>query len=105
MSYDEELAVRIRRVLRRTADITERKMFGGLAFLCHGKMCCGIVGRDLMVRLLEKDMSSALRRAHVRPMDFTETAARLPLRRGRGRRDRRFATGVDPQGRRICETT
>ena len=46
-------------------------MFGGLAFLCHGKMCCGIAGRDLMVRVLDKDMSSALRRPHVRPMDFT----------------------------------
>jgi TfoX/Sxy family transcriptional regulator of competence genes len=71
MAYDEELAARMRQVLRRTSDVTERKMFGGLAFMYHGKMCCGIVGRDLMVRVLEKDMSAALRRAHVRPMDFT----------------------------------
>ncbi|HEY7288486.1 MAG TPA: TfoX/Sxy family protein [Vicinamibacterales bacterium] len=71
MPYDEELAARIRRLLRRTAGISERKMFAGLAFMCHGKMCCGIVGPDLMVRVREKDMSSALRRAHVRPMDFT----------------------------------
>ena len=46
-------------------------MFGGLAFLRHGRMCCGIVGQDLMVRVVEKDMPLALRRAHVRPMDFT----------------------------------
>jgi len=71
MPYNEELAARIRRVLRRTAGISERRMFGGLAFMCHGRMCCGIVGRDLMVRVMEKDMSSALRCAHVRPMDFT----------------------------------
>ena len=71
MPYDETLAARIRRVLRHQTDITERKMFGGLAFMCDGKMCCGIVGQDLMVRVLEKDMPSALRRAHVRPMDFT----------------------------------
>ena len=71
MAFDEDLAARIRKALRRTADITERKMFGGLAFMGHGKMCCGIVGRDPMVRVLDKDMSSALRRAHVRPMDFT----------------------------------
>jgi TfoX/Sxy family transcriptional regulator of competence genes len=71
MPFDEELAERIRKMLRRTADITERKMFGGLAFMCQGKMCCGIVGRDLMVRVREKDMSSALRQPHVRPMDFT----------------------------------
>ena len=35
------------------------------------KICCGIVGRDLMVRILEKDMASALKHPHVRPMDFT----------------------------------
>jgi TfoX/Sxy family transcriptional regulator of competence genes len=71
MPYDEELAARVRQVLRRRTDITERKMFGGLAFLRHGKMCCGIVGQDLMVRVVEEDMPLALRRAHVRPMDFT----------------------------------
>jgi TfoX/Sxy family transcriptional regulator of competence genes len=71
MPYDEELAARVRQVLRRRTDITERKMFGGLAFLRHGKMCCGIVGQDLMVRVVEKDRPLVLRRAHVRPMDFT----------------------------------
>jgi TfoX/Sxy family transcriptional regulator of competence genes len=71
MAYDEELAARIRRVLRRTAGISERKMFGGLAFLWTGKMCCGIVGHDLMVRIHEEGVARALRRAHVRPMDFT----------------------------------
>jgi TfoX/Sxy family transcriptional regulator of competence genes len=57
--YDEELAARVRQVLRRRTDITERKMFGGLAFLRHGKMCCGIVGQDLMVRVVEEDMPLA----------------------------------------------
>jgi hypothetical protein len=71
MPYDEELAARVRQVLRHRTDITERKMFGGLAFMRHGKMCCGIVGQDLMVRVLEREMPLALRRAHVRPMDFT----------------------------------
>ena len=71
MPYDEQLAARVRQVLRHRTDITERKMFDGLAFLRHGKMCCGIVGQDLMVRVVEKDMPLALGRAHVRPMDFT----------------------------------
>src|SRR5262245_36994855 len=71
MPYDLDLAARIRRVLRRTANIRERQMFGGLAFMCKGKMCCGIVGRDLMVRILEEEMASALKHPHVRPMDFT----------------------------------
>jgi hypothetical protein len=34
-------------------------------------MCCGIVGQDLVVRVLDAEMPSVLRRSHVRPMDFT----------------------------------
>jgi TfoX/Sxy family transcriptional regulator of competence genes len=71
MPYDEELAARVRHLLRHRTHITERRMFGGLTFMRHGQMCCGIVGQDLMVRVLEKDMLLALRRAHVRAMDFT----------------------------------
>ena len=71
MAYDEELAARVRRALRRRSDITERKMFGGLSFLRDGRMCCGIVGNDLVVRVLDKEMPFVLQRAHVRPMDFT----------------------------------
>jgi hypothetical protein len=54
MAYDEQLANRIRRAFNSRLDITERterKMFGGLAFLCHGRKCCGVVGRDVMVRI------------------------------------------------------
>lgn len=71
MAYDEQLAVRIRRVIGDRADITERRMFGGLTFLHHGKMCCGIVGQDLVIRIGDEEMPSALQRPHVRPMDFT----------------------------------
>ena len=71
MAYDEALANRIRELLRDRRDVTERKMFGGLAFLVAGHMCCGIVGRDLMVRVGPEDYESALSVKHVRPMDFT----------------------------------
>lgn len=71
MAYDETLAERIRRALRGRRDITEKKMFGGLAFLCHGRMCCGIVGGDLMVRVPDGEFAAILRERHVRPMDFT----------------------------------
>ena len=76
MAYDEELAVRIRQALRQRTDMTERKMFGGLSFLRDGRMCCGIVGNDLVVRVLDKEMSSVLQRVHVRPMDFTGKSLR-----------------------------
>jgi TfoX N-terminal domain len=71
MAYDEHLANRIRRELGDRRDFTERKMFGGLAFLYEGRMCCGIVGNDLMVRVPIDEFKAALRRRHVRPMDFT----------------------------------
>jgi hypothetical protein len=71
MAYDEKLAQRIRQAFGARRDITERKMFGGLAFLYVGRMCCGIVGADLMVRVEEDQFDEVLRRRHVRPMDFT----------------------------------
>jgi TfoX/Sxy family transcriptional regulator of competence genes len=46
-------------------------MFGGVAFLCNGRMCCGVAGDDLVVRVVESEMSRALARPHVRPMDLT----------------------------------
>src|SRR5262245_22321678 len=46
-------------------------MFGGLAFLYRGRMCCGIVGRDLMLRVPIDTFDAVVRGRHVRPMDFT----------------------------------
>ncbi len=71
MAYDEALADRIRKALGRKKGITEKKMFGGLAFLLGGKMFCGINGDDLMVRVGPDAHAAALKRAHTRPMDFT----------------------------------
>ena len=71
MAYDEKLAQRIRQAFGTRTDVTERKMFGGLTFLCGGRMCCGIVGGDLMVRVAENELDELLRGRHVRPMDFT----------------------------------
>jgi hypothetical protein len=71
MAYDETLADRIRTAFAGRSGITERKMFGGLAFLYRERMCCGIVGNDLMVRVPHAEFDAAMRRPHVRPMDFT----------------------------------
>jgi TfoX/Sxy family transcriptional regulator of competence genes len=51
MAYDEQLAQRVRAILVPFQRVTERKMFGGLAFLMGGHMCCGVVGDYLMVRV------------------------------------------------------
>lgn len=71
MAYDTRLADRVRSVLRRKRGIGERAMFGGLAFLLGGKMCCGILKRDLVVRVGPDDYEECLDKPHVRPMDFT----------------------------------
>jgi hypothetical protein len=71
MAYDEDLADRVREALPGDADVTEHKMFGGLAFLLNGHMFAGIVGNELMVRLGHEAAQRALERDHVREMDFT----------------------------------
>jgi TfoX/Sxy family transcriptional regulator of competence genes len=52
VAYDEQLAQRVRQLLADTAGVTERKMFGGLAFLIEGHMAVVASGRGgLMVRV------------------------------------------------------
>ena len=76
MAFDEALADRIRDVLGPRAGVTERRMFGGIAFMVAGNMAVGIVGDDLMVRLDPADAERALAEAHTRPMDFTGKPAK-----------------------------
>lgn len=71
MSYDEELAERLRTVVAARSDVTEKRMFGGLAFLLNGHMFCGIIKEDLMVRVGPQKYETALLKPHARPMDFT----------------------------------
>ena len=71
MAYDEKLASRIRTLLGRSGEFDERKMFGGIAFMVDGHMCCGIVDKTLMLRVGTEAYKEALRRPHTRMMDFT----------------------------------
>jgi TfoX/Sxy family transcriptional regulator of competence genes len=75
MAYDEGLAQRIRDVLEDERGVTEKKMFGGLAFLVNGKMACGIIKDELMVQVGKEHLKKALARPHARPMDFTGKAS------------------------------
>lgn len=70
MAYDDGLAHRIRDLLGDDPAISERKMFGGLCFMCDGNMALGIVGSDLMVRVGPDAYEGALREPHAREMDF-----------------------------------
>ena len=71
MAYDEDLADRVRAALPDGEEVTERRMFGGLAFMLGGHMFCGVVKDTLMVRLGPAAAEQALGQPHVRPMDFT----------------------------------
>ena len=71
MAYDEDLADRVRVVLPAAEAVTERLMFGGLAFMLGGLMFCGVVKDTLLVRLGAEAAEVALGWPHVRPMDFT----------------------------------
>jgi TfoX/Sxy family transcriptional regulator of competence genes len=71
MSFDEKLAARVRRQLKRRAGYAERKMFGGLCFMLHGNMCGGVLNDDLIVRVKPDEYAASLKRPHTRKFDFT----------------------------------
>jgi hypothetical protein len=71
MAFDEETAARIREILLEYGDVDERKMFGGLAFMVKGYMACGVMNGDLLARLGPEQTPKAMRKQHVRAMDFT----------------------------------
>lgn len=76
MAYSQLLADRVRAALKPQRGVREKKMFGGLAFMLRGHMCCGVLGEDLVVRVGPAAYEKALARAHARPMDFTHKPMR-----------------------------
>ncbi len=71
MPHDEQLAKRIRRLLKGNYSVVERKMFGGITFMVNGHMCCGVSGSNLVVRVAPESFAASLNLPHARPMDFT----------------------------------
>ena len=71
MAFDEGVAQRLRDVFDGQPDIVEKKMFGGIAFMHAGNMCCGIVNDALMARVGPDAYEIALDRPRARKMDFT----------------------------------
>ena len=80
MSYDEELADRIRQELTGEPGLSERKMFGGLAFLVHGNMAVAASGQGgMMVRVDPEDCDDLLAEGAV-PMEMRGRSMRGWLR-------------------------
>jgi TfoX/Sxy family transcriptional regulator of competence genes len=67
MPYDLKLANRIRTLLEPDRNIIEKKMFGGIGYILHGNMACGIMGNDLIVRIEPENQTEILSRRFVRP--------------------------------------
>jgi TfoX/Sxy family transcriptional regulator of competence genes len=86
MAYDEDLANRIRELIAGEPDVTERRMFGGLAFLVGGNMSVAASGQGgLMVRVDPAAADALLTKRHARPFEMRGRAVRGWLR-------------VDPEG-------
>ena len=71
MAFDEGVAGRVREALGGGPDAVEKRMFGGIAFMVRGNMCCGVIGDRLMLRVGPDGYEATLSRPHAKPMDFT----------------------------------
>jgi TfoX/Sxy family transcriptional regulator of competence genes len=67
MAYDETLASRVRDL---APDLSEKKMFGGLALLRDGNMAVGVYGDGLIVRVSRDEHEAMLAEPGVRPFEM-----------------------------------
>jgi len=74
MAFDEGVAQRVREVLSENKNITEKRMFGGIAFMLSGNMCIGVVRDQLMLRVGPDQYDKLLKIKYVKKMDFTGKA-------------------------------
>jgi TfoX/Sxy family transcriptional regulator of competence genes len=71
MAYEEKLADRIRELLGDRTDLTEKKMFGGLAFLIAGNMAVAASDQGgLLVRVDPEQSDKLLATTNARPMEM-----------------------------------
>src|ERR1044071_3118174 len=96
MPDNEALAERVRRALAGTQGLTEKKMFGGIAFLVNGAMCVGVDRDDLIVRCEKDETEKLLAKEGVREFDLRWSAneGMAPGRSPSDRNHSRFP-GVD----------
>jgi TfoX/Sxy family transcriptional regulator of competence genes len=71
VAYDEKLAERIRELLGDESDVTEKKMFGGLAFLIGGNMAVAASGQGgVLVRVDPAQSDKLVATTNARPMEM-----------------------------------
>jgi hypothetical protein len=71
VAYDEELAERIRELVAGEPRLSEKKMFGGLAFLVGGNMAVAASGQGgLLVRVDPEESEALVASSDARPMEM-----------------------------------
>jgi TfoX/Sxy family transcriptional regulator of competence genes len=71
VAYDEELAHRLRELVAAEPDLTELKMFGGLAFLIRGNMAIAASGQGgILVRVDPAESKALVATTAARPMEM-----------------------------------
>ena len=71
MAYDEELAARLRELVAGEPALTEKKMFGGLAFLIGGNMAIAASGQGgLLVRVDPAQTEALVAKTNARPFEM-----------------------------------
>lgn len=71
MAFNEKLAARVRVALCNVDGVTEKRMFGGVAFMRDGSMLVGVDKDDLIVRCAKEDTHEHLKRSGVREFDLS----------------------------------
>src|SRR2546427_6031717 len=83
MVYSTTQAERVRAMLAGRPGLTEKEMFGGLAFLLGGNMAVGVHREDLIARVDPAQTAALLRAAGAKPFDLSGNrrppAGRLPV--------------------------
>ncbi len=81
MAYDEDLANRIRELVLIEEGISEKRMFGGLAFLIDGNMSVSVSGQGgLLLRVDPAETDALLQKPHARPFEMRGRAMQGWLR-------------------------
>jgi TfoX/Sxy family transcriptional regulator of competence genes len=70
LAYNLKLAERIRDQLDGMPYV-EKKMFGGVGYLLHGNMACGVIKDGLIVRIDPEKQPALLKKPHVKLFDMT----------------------------------
>jgi hypothetical protein len=72
MAYDGGLAQRVRELLEEIPGYDEKKMFGGICFLLHGHMACGVLKDEIIIRVGPEKYGECLKVRWCRVFDFTD---------------------------------